>query len=262
MNTLEIIQEMNANPALADELRSVLLSKDLLSLPEHINKFDARFDTMDTRFDQVDVRLDTMDTRFDQVDVRLDTIDTSLGELKELGKKHENDLTELKKIVTNHEFITTELSKTVKDHDVKLGWLIGLNLESNWIYNAPAYGSSLGVKKVKVLSKSELADLLDDPCDAGKITDSERNDVLLVDSVASAIHKADGSSVYVVSEISSRLHLNDVERVIRRSILLEQALNVKCIRVVAGGSIDEASEDLAKNSGVFTIIPSGWSQRV
>ncbi len=42
MNTLEIIEEMRANPALAEELRAVVLSRELLALPERMASVDDR----------------------------------------------------------------------------------------------------------------------------------------------------------------------------------------------------------------------------
>ncbi len=68
MNTLEIIEEMRINPALASELRAVLLSEELLSLPE-----------------------------------RMLAMERTLAELVEISKRHENTLAELVEISKRHD---------------------------------------------------------------------------------------------------------------------------------------------------------------
>jgi hypothetical protein len=110
VDTLEIIRQLRADPALADELRAVLLSQELLQLPERVGRVelqvaelrrelaemdarltgrldsvdqrfdsvDRRFDSVDQRFDSVDRRLDSVDRRFDSVDRRLDSVDLRL----------------------------------------------------------------------------------------------------------------------------------------------------------------------------------------
>jgi hypothetical protein len=100
VDTLEIIRQLRADPALADELRAVLLSQELLQLPERVGKVElqvaelrrelaemdarltGRLDSVDRRFDSVDQRLDSVDRRFDSVDQRLHTVEDGMAGLK------------------------------------------------------------------------------------------------------------------------------------------------------------------------------------
>ena len=72
MDTLEIIRQMKADPALAEEMRAVILDEELRRLPEVVREladsvkaFQAsvisKFDKLDGRMDRLDGRMDRMD---------------------------------------------------------------------------------------------------------------------------------------------------------------------------------------------------------
>ena len=85
----DLVRILREQPDWAEAVRGVLLSQELLKLPETFAEFakatqarfdavDQRFDAMDQRFDAMDQRFDAMDQRFDAMDQRFDGIDQRL----------------------------------------------------------------------------------------------------------------------------------------------------------------------------------------
>ncbi|MHB8319559.1 MAG: hypothetical protein ACYDEP_10090 [Acidimicrobiales bacterium] len=92
MDVREIIEALETDPVLRAEARRVLLSDDVLHLPERITALseavrtfaestDRRLDETDRRLDQIDRRLDAFELHFAQTDRRLDEIDRRLDQI-------------------------------------------------------------------------------------------------------------------------------------------------------------------------------------
>ncbi len=209
LNTLEIIQEMRANPAVAEELRAVLMSRGVLELPELVGEMARSSQRHEERLNDIDVRL-------------------------------------------------ARLVEVAQRRDVQIARLVGSDLEARWRRDATAYLGSRGLRKIRLLDKADLSDLLDELLVTGSLSDAERQEILVADAVHSALRRGDGAAVYVVTEVSSRVHQHDIERAVRRARLLEQALKVSCIPAVAGMSIDDPAETAAQEGGVTIVLPSSW----
>ena len=89
-----------------------------------------------------------------------------------------------------------------------------------------------GVRRMVLLSKTDLANDLDDAVDAGRISEAERSDVLLADAVLRAVRRASGERVLLVVEASVSLANDDVARAIRRSRLVARSLEAPSVPVV------------------------------
>ena len=89
----DLVRILREQPDWAEAVRGVLLSQELLKLPETFAEFakatQARFDAVDQRFDAMDQRFDGIDQRFDGIDQRLDRMDQRFaridGSLDNLG---------------------------------------------------------------------------------------------------------------------------------------------------------------------------------
>ena len=94
INTIEdLIRLLRTNPEYAESLRAILLTRELIELPEkfaqHARDMDSRFEQVDARFEQIDARFEQIDARFQQIDVRfqhletrMDRVENSLGVLR------------------------------------------------------------------------------------------------------------------------------------------------------------------------------------
>ncbi len=254
MNTLEIIREMRADPALAEELRAVVLDEELRRLPESLRELVE----VSKRHEQ----------RLDGIDAHLVSLDRSVAELVEVTKAHEQSLAELVEVSKRHDAHLVSLDRSVaelvevsKRHDEHLvaldrrvGRLTGSDFEAQWCKKAPAYLGSRGFRKVRYVEVADVADLAD-----GLFDDEARDDLLAADGVHSAVSKADGKSVYVVCEVSSRIHRDDVSRALRRAGHIARLGEAEGVACVAGASIDDLAAAEAETAGVIVVTPAAWA---
>ncbi|MCL5444586.1 MAG: hypothetical protein M1121_00770 [Actinobacteria bacterium] len=133
-----------------------------------------------------------------------------------------------------------------------MGHLIGGYFETKWRENGTSYLGSQGFRKVRYIAKNALADLLDE------VADQVHDDILLADAVHSVVRKDLGTEAFVVTEVSSRIHRDDVVRASRRARSLQDAVHTECVPVVAGASIDDMAKSLANESKVIVVVPNEW----
>ena len=89
VSTIEdIISAMRDRPEVRDAIRREILTEELLSLPEKLDRLTqrmddltVRLDTLTQRMDDLTVRLDTLTQRMDDLTVRLDTLTQRMDDL-------------------------------------------------------------------------------------------------------------------------------------------------------------------------------------
>ncbi|MBI4730382.1 MAG: hypothetical protein HY775_12935 [Acidobacteria bacterium] len=149
---------------------------------------------------------------------------------------------------------TEERLQALIDHVAHLtdrvGWLIGDALERRYRERPDAYLGRIA-RRLRLIDRAELDDLLEAAEAAGKLTPAESNEVRLVDSVIRG-RAPDGSEVYLVVEASWRVDARDVERAAGRAALLSRA-GFPCIPVVAGEQVTEGAVQLAQQKGVWQV---------
>jgi hypothetical protein len=125
--------------------------------------------------------------------------------------------------------------------------------ENQWRENAAGYLGNHGFRRIKYIDKAQLSDL----CDSIDNQDI-RSDILLIDGVHVA--QKDSTTVYIFAEVASRIHIDDVERAIRRALKFKEYTGNDAVSCVAGGSIDYYALGTAEESGVIVITPNGWKE--
>ena len=185
---------MKADPALAEEMRAVVLDEELRSLPAVVKR-----------------------------------LADSLTELVEAAKTHSKRLS-------------------------RLEGLWGGYFETKWKEDGPSYLSGRGFRRAHFITKDALGNLIEGA------EDPIYDDICLADTVHSAIARDTANAVYIVTEVSSRIHRDDIERAIRRASLLNGVLGIECLAAVAGASIDDVAETMAEENGVMVFMPYEWQQ--
>ncbi|MHB8263062.1 MAG: hypothetical protein ACYDGY_04850 [Acidimicrobiales bacterium] len=236
MDTLEIIRQLEHDESLRDELRAILLTKELLDLPKTV----AELLEAQKKTEAIVAELVETTKRHEGTLTRLEA---TVAELVEAQKKTEATVAEL-----------VEAQKKTERKVDRLGGLWGTHFETKWREDGTSYLGSRGFQKVRFITKDTLDDLLDGA------EDSIHDDIRLADAVHTAIRRDTGVQVYVVTEVSSRIHQDDVERALRRAALLHEYLTAECIAVVAGASIDDTTVALATEGEVMVIMPGEWRQ--
>jgi hypothetical protein len=194
-----IIERLRQDPSLADELRSVLLTDELLRLPERFSAFVA------------------------EVRAFVEATNSRLGRL-------EGDV----------------------------GMLKGGHFETKWLRHASGYLMRHGFFAAQPVDQVVLLAKVREALSSGALERSDVEDLLLADAVLLAERDSDGSDTYLVCEVSSRLHTDDIARASRRASVAARLDGTPAAAVAAGASIDEAAAALAEREGVAVVIPGSW----
>ena len=158
----------------------------------HIEEWQGR---ADERFNRIDARFDGIDKRFDGMDARFERMEVRQNYM-------ERDLADLK----------------------------GYNYESNFKSKADAIFGLLLRRGHDV--RQEILSQLESAGDAGQITESDYEQVLVADLLWNGRSKATSDNLFLVIEISWFAEQSDIDRAINRAAVLRK-LGLQAIPVVA-----------------------------
>ena len=259
----DLVRILRDQPEWAETIRGVLLSRELLDLPDRFARFvdltdrnfqavnsrldrlesgvaefkasvDERFDRVDERLDRVDERLDHMDERFDRVDERFDRMDERFDRMDHRMDRMEGRM----------------------DNG------FGTNYEVKIERNIPSHaGQHLGMRGVRVLRgtmtgrDTELAEQVERAADEGVITWEEHDQLLLVDLIFTGRSRTDGTTILAAAEVSITAGNFDVDRAVKRARMLEIVTGQPVVPVVISANVDDERAAMALDLGV-TIIRS------
>ncbi|MCL4446621.1 MAG: hypothetical protein M1134_07145 [Actinobacteria bacterium] len=243
------ISALEADPELRSRVERVILHDRLLAIPEHLDHFieatDRRFSTLEEVAAETSRNVSELSDAQRRTEAALAELSRNVSELSDAQRRTEAALAELSRNVA-------ELTELAGRHEVSVGHLIGGYFETKWRENGTSYLGSQGFRKVRYIAKNALADLLDE------VADQVHDDILLADAVHSVVRKDLGTEAFVVTEVSSRIHRDDVVRASRRARSLQDAVHTECVPVVAGASIDDMAKSLANESKVIVVVPNEW----
>jgi hypothetical protein len=146
-------------------------------------------------------------------------------------------------------FALTGEVRILKD---QVGELRGDAVERQYRDRAPAYFDDI-LRRLRVLSPSDLASLIDDAADQGHISRDERRDLLLAGVVARGRRADTGEDAYLVVEVSATVKGADVERAARRAQVLTRATGTGTVAAVAGQEVALDAERAAKDLAVWRV---------
>jgi hypothetical protein len=124
-------------------------------------------------------------------------------------------------------------------------------LEMRYRRRAHSYFGRL-IRRTHVLTAQELADLVDDAAERGRLTEAERDDVLLSDIVVRGrLIGETRSDVYLL--VSWGVGPDDVRRAVRRAGILEK-LGTPVRPVVAGKTLTAEAAEAAREHRVWQVL--------
>lgn len=215
----EFIAIIRDDADVRERVRAVLLTQDLLELPQrvaelraaledHIARTEERFSAVDQRFDQVDQRLDR---EFGEVNRRLDKVEGDVGNLR------------------------------------------GEAFETRYLRHAPSrFGRRyLKVRPVTLGNEGDFHTALAD----GRISEAEWDDAVLIDFLATGVPKDDPAlgEVHLAVELSRLIDASDVERAHRRAEILRKVWP-STVAIVDGELITAGAKARAAELGVVAMI--------
>jgi len=266
----DLLNLLRERPDYLEKLRMLILTKELLELPVKFEEFrrevNQRFEEIDRGFDKVDKRFEEIDRRFDEVDKRFDEIDRRFDEVDKRFEESDRRFEEFRREV-NQRFEKLEkgqeemkerqerMEEILKRHEISIQELKGWQLEHKVRTNICAY---LGryIRKCRIKDKSEIADELDEYVERNIISESERDEVLLLDILVIGISKRTNEEIYIAVEVSYKIGDYDVERAIKRMEILKRIYKKEVIAVIIGKEISDKTEMKLKNLNIDFILIS------
>jgi chromosome segregation ATPase len=234
----DLLNVLKAEPMWLEELRKLILTSDLLKLPERFEEFVQKdFKGLKERVDGIEQEMIGLNDRVDRMEHEMRGLKQRVEKIDERLTKVESDVEVLKEDV-----------RTLKNDVAELK---GSDFERKVRENAPAYLGKL-IRKCKVLDKAIIADQLDEALDAGRITEEEREEALSVDLVAEGYLRVEPQKkVLVVAEVSVKADKVDVERAHKRSKLVEKAFGSPTIPAVIGKKYTAGAKNKAKELQIY-----------
>ena len=215
----DLISILRDHPDWLDELRKLILTEELINLPKKFDEFVKQYQNF---------------------------IENEFKPLKQTVQKQGEDIAVLKEDVA-------VLKEDVGVLKSDVGDLKGDSFERKVRERAPSYFGKI-IRKCKLISHIELANILDDALDAGIIGDDERDDALLCDVVVTgALRNNKERKVLIVAEVSVVVDKQDVERAASRTKVIEKCMGLPGIPVVIGKEHTEGSLKRADELQVIVV---------
>ncbi len=220
-----VLEALRDNPRWLEALREIILTEDLLQLPQRFEEFQRKFEEFQSRFEGFQSRFeDFIEEDFIPLRDKVDKIEQDVAVLKQEVKVLKNDVATLKGDV---------FEQKVRDKA------------------ATFFGKLL--RRTRLITTEQYVDALDNALEGGLITEQERDDAINADVVVRGRVKGTEREVIVVCEVSNKVDLEDVERASRRAEITAKAYRQEAIGVVLGKEITERARESADKMAVLIL---------
>jgi hypothetical protein len=251
----DFIRLIETRPEWRTELRRLVLTDELLAVPEQLTELRARSEQQFIALSEAQQRTETqMATLTGQVTALAEAqqrTEARLTALTEAQQRTETQVATLTGQVITLTVQVTALTRTVQTLVDDVGELKGQNLEAVYRSKGPAYFSRL-LRRPHVLTPDELTALVEDARDSGVLSEVDARQLYDTDLVVRGKRPEDGTEVFLIVEVSWGVGPYDVERAAERAVLLSHT-GLTAIAVVAGKRILPEAAALARQTQVWQI---------
>ncbi len=255
----DLVRLLRERPEWREELRRLLLSEELPSLPqlmrelaEEVQSLSAEVRALAEAQRRTEERVEALVEAQRRTEERVEALAEAQRRTEERLARLEATVEALAEAQRRTEEQLARLTGEVQRIDSNVGALRGQVLALSFRDRAYAYFGR-HVRRLRVLSPQEVAWLLEDAVEAGRLTEAERERVALVDVVAVGQDRETGDEVYLVVEVSVTVDTSDVIRAVERAALLGKAVG-RVVPVVAGERLTERAAYEAKAQGVVRVL--------
>lgn len=243
----DLVRLLSEHPEWRSELRQLLLSEELLALPEIVRglaeahqRAEERLAAAEERLANVEERLASVEERLASVEERLSRIETAIQHLTEQVAGLTREVREL---TENQRHMANTVSR-----------LKGESLE--WSYRNKIYGYfGYLMRRLKVVDLSTIDEALETNLTSGEFRDVFRLDLLATGQLRES---PGGPEVWLAIEISSVVDSNDVDRAWRRANLIRR-VGPLVLPVAAGERVTSGAETAACEQNVI-LMTDGQAQ--
>ena len=248
----DLVRLLWEHPEWREELRRLLLTSELLALPEMVKDLTKAQRETERRLSALaeEVRgLAKQVSILTQGQRRLTEQVRLLTEGQQQLREEQQRLTEQVRALTEGQQRLTERVDLLTD---TVGRMKGTLLEMNYQRKASAYFGLL-LRRVKVVDLSSIDDVL-----TSALTSEELRDTLQIDLLVSGRlrHLPESPEVMLAVEISSVVDRNDVLRAVQRAKLLRKA-GYSAVPVVCGEEVTKGGRDYAEKQSVVLLRDGG-----
>ena len=223
----DLVTLLEQHPEWRAELRRLVLTDELLALPELVRELAGRVDQLAEAQARTEARLAELVATVAQV-----------AAAQARTEAHLQGLTDV-------------VEALGRDHRRLAGGFRGARLEERYRTRPGGYLGRL-VRDPHTLTDEELGRLVQAAEVAGWLQEEETIDIRQADAVVRGLWRGDGQEIYAVVEVSWVVGTSDVERALRRAQLLARA-GVESVPVVAGGRITPAALRFAESAHVERV---------
>ncbi|MGC8783910.1 MAG: coiled-coil domain-containing protein [Armatimonadota bacterium] len=258
----DLISLLEQHPEWRAELRRLLLSDEILTLPELVRELvESQKHTDETvrqliesqkrtdeQIQQLTARVDDLTVRMEQLTARVDDLTVRMEQLTQ----------EVREIAIRVEQLTASVESLVQSVQ-RIGDDVGrmkeFYLEQRYYSRAAMYFGRL-VRRTRTVAYDDLCHILDEALEQGILTEEERDDLIQTDVVVRGRRRTDGEDVYLIVEVSWGIGPHDVERAARRARTFTK-LGWQTMPVVAGGWANTDARAAAQQDGVVVLLDGG-----
>jgi cell division protein FtsB len=219
---LEIIRTM---PEWKEALRRELLGEEILSLPALIRDLLKVIEEMNKRLYRVEQDVEVLKADVEVLKADVEVLKADVGVLKADVGVLKTDVATLK----------------------------GDSLERKYRERPFVYFRRI-LRKPKLLSDSELDDLLSQAQADGVLNDAEVEEISRLDAVVRGRRISDDRAAYLAVEVSVTIDARDVARAVQRAKLLEKIPGVVALPVVAGEKLTPEGISALKQSAAWVVL--------
>jgi hypothetical protein len=235
----DILRALREHPDWLDELRRLILTEELLALPQKFEAFLKK-------------EFKPLKATVERVEGDVSVLKQDVSVLKQDVAVLKQDVAVLKQDVAVLKQDVAVLKKDVAYLKGEFGRFKGKDFERTIRERYYAYfGRAL--RKARVIPFEEVLSILDTAEEKGEITETEREGLLKLDILISGQIKALKKDVILAVEVSYTLYEEDIERACERADILARLFQKEVIPAVVSCEVKEELERRAEEKGVLLI---------
>jgi hypothetical protein len=242
----DLIRLLEQAPEWRADLRRVLLTEELLSLPEITRELvEAQRRTEE--------RLEQLAEAQRRTEERLEALTARVEQLAEAQRRTEARVEQLAEAQRRTEEVVQKLVRRTDRLIDDVGHLKGADLERRYRERAPSYFARI-LRRIHALSAEEVAGLIETADARGGLDEARRDALLQADLIVRGVGGTDGEEKYLAVEISVGIGVHDVDRAVERARLLAEVTGKPAIPVVAGQRITGKADQRAAELHAWRVL--------
>ena len=259
----DIIREMRERPEVLDSIRRLVLTDELLELPQRFSDLVGRFDMLTERFDALTRVTEKNTADIAELKVAVQKNSDAIAELKVAVQKNSDAIAELNVAVKELVKVSAENTAAIKRIDDTMGYYGGLFLEHSMPkILVPRLSQELSLRGPRVQYHHNLwpsavysfMDKVDDLWDDGSITEAQRSRLILTDMIMSARRQSDGEEVWIAAEASGLIAEKDIDRAVESAEILAVVFKTETRAIVIGHRISDIDRFRAGQKDATVIL--------